>query len=226
MHQIAYNQNGLQETGGAYSAAELLAALTPEDYQRLVGFARYRLRTVVTARWLQRHLADTDAEDLVAEALLKIQLGEQDSRLGRRLKPENRATTASFLVGVKGVINSDLSHLLDSARNRCEHLSIGEPETEPGAVNPPDPTDPGRLLLRRDLHRVLFSQLYARAAEQPRLLAVIKEWDQNFLSDNRIARDGHSRKIIYRVRQLAREILRDLEAELSLVTNEGREMLL
>ena len=178
MHQIAYNQNGLQETGGAYSAAELLAALTPEDYQRLVGFARYRLRTVVTARWLQRHLADTDAEDLVAEALLKIQLGEQDSRLGRRLKPENRATTASFLVGVKGVINSDLSHLLDSARNRCEHLSIGEPETEPGAVNPPDPTDPGRLLLRRDLHRVLFSQLYARAAEQPRLLAVIKEWDQ------------------------------------------------
>lgn len=83
-----------------------------------------------------------------------------------------------------------------------------------------------RLLLRRDLHRVLFSQLYARAAEQPRLLAVIKEWDQNFLSDNRIARDGHSRKIIYRVRQLAREILRDLEAELSLVTNEGREMLL
>ena len=62
--------------------------------------------------------------------------------------------------------------------------------------------------------------------EQPRLLAVIKEWDQNFLSDNRIARDGHSRKIIYRVRQLAREILRDLEAELSLVTNEGREMLL
>jgi hypothetical protein len=82
------------------------------------------------------------------------------------------------------------------------------------------------LLLRRDLHRVLFSQLYARAAEQPRLLVVIKEWDQNFLSDNRIARDGHNRKIIYRVRQLAREILRDLEAELSLVPNEGREMLL
>jgi hypothetical protein len=108
--------------------------------------------------WRNGHLADTDAEDLVAEALLKIQLGEQDPRLGRRLKPEKRATTASFLVGVKGVINSHLSHLLESARNRYEHLSIGEPETEPGAVNPPDPTDPGRLLLRRDLHRVLFSQ--------------------------------------------------------------------
>jgi hypothetical protein len=215
---------GLEENGDVYSVEELLSALSEEHYQRLIGFARFRLRAVANSRWLQQCLAVTDAEDLVHQAILKLHLGEQDPSLGRHLKPHHCGNMESFLACVKGVINSDLSNLVNEARHRHPHSFIGDPEQESDAVEPPESQNTHDLLSRRDLHRVLFQQLYQRIANQPALLEVVQDWDRRFDDDDRIGSVGMNRDLVYRVRQLARDIIAELGADVSPTFSGGKEM--
>jgi DNA-directed RNA polymerase specialized sigma24 family protein len=214
-----------QETGGP-SATELLEAITPEQEQQLQAFARRRLRRAANTPWLQRHLAPNSAEDLVQEAKAKVLLGEQFPRVGRRLKPRNRVSVEACLACLRGIMESDLSNLLKVARRRGEHLSVGDSRTEPGTVDPPDPLDPAGNLVRRDLRCVGFARLRERAAAEPDLLPVILQWEEGFLTDDRIAAEELNRKPAHRVRVMFREVLQELAAELSVAPVTGKEMLL
>ena len=218
--------NGPEEDRDAYSVEELLSALSETQYRRLLGYARLRLRAAASTRWLQQCLAATDGEDLVHQAVLKLLLGEQDPALGRHLKPGHRVSQEAFVACVKGVICSDLSNLVNSARSRHNHAFIGDPDVEAGAVEPVEAQDPRDLLSRRDLHRVFFRQLYERIATRPALLAVVQDWEQRFYEDDRIGHTGSNRDLVYRVRRLAREIVAGLSDRLSPSAGTGKELLL
>ncbi len=80
MLKISSQVIGLGDNRG-YSVVELLSALTEDQYRRLVGFARFRLRAAANSRWLQQCLGAADGEDLVHQAFLKLQLGEENPSL-------------------------------------------------------------------------------------------------------------------------------------------------
>jgi hypothetical protein len=226
MQNLYSETNGLEENHGAYSVEELLAAMSHTQYRRIIGYARLRLRAAAGTRWLQRFLAATDAEDLVHQALLKLLLGEQDPALGRHLKSGHRVSQTAFAACIKGVVNSELSNLVNSARARCQHCSIGDPDMEPGAVDPAAGPDPRDILSRRDLHRLFFRQLYERIETKPALLDVVRDWEQRFYEDDRIGRVGLNRDLVYRVRQLAREVVADLSEGTSPSLGDGKDLLL
>lgn len=215
---------GLGENNDGHSVGELLSALSDDHYRRLIGFARLRLRAVTTSRWLQQCLNATDAEDLVHQAVFKLHLGEDDPSLGRHLKARNRVSMESFLACVKGIISSDLYNLVNEARSRHEHVVIGDPEDCLGAVEPAEAEDARALLSRRDLHRVFFKKLYTRITNQPALFSVVQDWERRSLDDDRIGSTGMNRDLVYRVRQLAREIMADLEAENSPALDDEKGM--
>jgi hypothetical protein len=215
----------MQENGGP-NATELLEAITPKQVQQLQAFARQRLRRAANTPWLQRYLTLTSAEDLVQEAKAKLLLGEQFPRTGRRLKPRDRVSVQACLACLRGIIESDLSHLLNVARGRGEHLSVGDSRTEPGTVDPPDPLDPAGELVRRDLRRVGFARLRERAAAEHDLLPAIRGWEEGFLTDDRIAAEELDRKSAHRLRVMFREVLQRLAGELNVTPVSGKEMLL
>ena len=225
MKQISSQIIRLGDKSDGYSVEELLSALSEEQYHRLIGFARFRLRAATNSRWLQQCLGATDAEDLVHQALLKLHLGEDNPSLGRHLKARNRVSMKAFIACVIGVISSDVYNLVNEARHRHEHAFVGDPEQEPGAVEPAESQDAQDLLSRRDLHRVFFKRLYQRIKNQPALLAVVQDWEQRFYDDDRIGSTGINRDLVYRVRQLAREVIADF-GELRPAIHAGKEMLL
>lgn len=208
------------------TATELLAALTSKQYDKLVGFARYRLWALIQSQHLQHCLATLRPEDLVAEAVLKLELGDQDPSLGRHVSPEYRSDPERFLACIKGIIESDLNHLATAARTRYPELPVGDPEVEPGTVDPAAPEDTYAVLSRRDLHQVLFRQLYARIHRQPALLAVVQDWEQRFPDGDRIGHGEQQPRRVLRVRLLVQEILHELSTELEAGWARGRELVL
>lgn len=217
--------NGPQGHGDGRTVSELLAALSLDQYNKLIGFAKYRLRIVTTSRSLQGCLAGLQGEELVAQAVLKLQLGELNPALGRHLKARNRSSLDGFIACLKGVIESDLNHLACQARSRYEHLPVGDSESEPGYFEPEALEDAQGYLSRRDLHQVLFHRLRKRLARKPDLLEVVRDWEERFLEDYRVGNGEDDVNLVHRVRRLAREILAELSAEF-LPALDGREMLL
>jgi len=217
---------GPQMMGDAYTVSDLLAALSTEQFNKLIGFARLRLRAVTRSLELRGCLASTDPEDLVAEAFLKLKLGEDNPSLGRHLKARNRTSTEAFLESVRGIINSDLDHLVQEAKARYLHLPVGDVDNEPGAVDPAAPEDTYQLLSRRDLQQVLFAKLYQSIRNQPALLGIVRDWEVRFLDDDHIGAEGQNASMVHRVRQFAREILAELAVELSPTPGDGKEMVL
>jgi hypothetical protein len=210
METISSPSIGLGDSCGGFTVSELSSALTIEQYRRLIGFARFRLRAATNSRWLQQSLGAAEPEDLVHQAILKLYLGEENPSLGRHLKQRQRLSVETFINGVKGIISSDLSNLVNEARYRHEHTFVGDPEEESGAVEPAEYGDTQEHLCRRDLQRVFFRQLYQRIQNQPALLAVVQDWEQRFYSDDGIGDANLNRDLVYRVRQLAREVMADL----------------
>ena len=116
--------------------------------------------------------------------------------------------------------------MVSSARNRSEHLTIGDPEEEPGAVELANPEDLHKSLLRRDLRQVLFAELYERIRKKPSLLRAVQDWEQRFLDDDHLGAKGMNPNWVYRVRQLTQEILTDLATEFSPAGGDGKEMII
>ena len=204
----------------------LAAATTPIQYQELVLFARRRLRWLAAVPENQRPLASLDAEELVAEAVLQVSLGELDERLGRRLSARQRASTQAFVCSLKDIIKSNLSNCLKCAEARHEHLPLGDELEVPGSVDPPDPTDVNAQLIRQDLQRAIFERLYRTITTKPALLRAIQNWEPNFLSSSRIGDRADDSNLSYRLRGLVRRILDDLARDLGPGNSGGREMLL
>ena len=215
------------QTQPGLSLAELFAAIsTTTQYQDLVNFARRRLRRLAASHWNKRTLAGLDPEELVAEAVLQVGLGELDPALGRRLSARNRASAGAFVLCLKGIIHSNLGNCLKRVEAGQEYVPIGDEPESPGSVDPADPNDLNALLDRRDLQRVVFERLYRRVAAMPALLPIIQDWEPNFLSANRVGDRTRDRNLDHRVRQLVQEILKELARELAPGTLGGKEMLL
>jgi hypothetical protein len=53
----------------------------------------------------------------------------------------------------------------------------------------------------------------------------VQDWEQRFYDDDRIGSTGINRDLVYRVRQLAREVIADF-GELRPAIHDGKEMLL
>ena len=214
------NQQGLP-------LSELLAAAAePTQYRDLVGFSRRRLRWLAAAPGNQRSLASLDPEEVVAEAVLQVLLGEMDPRLGRRLSARQRASTRAFLHSLKDIIKSNLSNRLKRVEASQEHLPLGDELEMPGAVDPADPTDVNARLIHRDLQRVIFERLYRAVSAKPALLPAVRDWELDFLNATRIGDRADDRNLSHRLRRLVRGILDDLARELGPGNPGGREMLL
>lgn len=226
MNHIITSPTGREENGTAKTVTELLAALTPQQYQHLVGFARHRMRARTQSRALQRCLTLIEPEDLVGEAVLKLELGDQNPALGRHLPPEYRTDADRFLACLRGVIESDLYNLVRLAEHRQDHVPLGNPELEPGTVEVTASEDIAALLSRRDVHRVLFQKLHQSLERHPALRAEVQDWGQRFLHDDRVGEGGVNRDRVYRVRRLAQAFLAELAEELEITQPTGREMIL
>jgi hypothetical protein len=218
--------NGPLVNGDGDTVSAFLSALSNEQYNNLVGFARYRIRTLTDSRWLQRCLALIDGEGLVAHCLLKLQLGEADPSLGRRLKRRNRASLQAFMACVKGIIESDIHRMVAEARNRCAQLPPVGAATDPCDVNPPATKNSNLLFSRRDLHRVILRKLRRRLSRKPvALLPVIRDFGYPFPGDQWNASEDHAPSHLLRVQQLTSGSLAELAAEFSPALD-GEEMLL
>jgi hypothetical protein len=214
------NQQGLP-------LSELLAAVgEPTQYRDLVGFSRRRLRWLAAAPGNQRSLASLDPEEVVAEAVLQVSLGEMDPRLGRRLSTRQRASTGAFIHSLKDIIKSNLNNRLQRMDARQEHLPLDDELDIPGSVDPADPADLNARLIHRDLQRVIFERLYRAVAAKPALLPAVRNWEAEFLNAVRIGDRAEDRNLSHRLRRLVQGILDDLASELGPGNTGGREMLL
>jgi hypothetical protein len=222
-----FNGERQQPTEPGLPLDELLAAAAaPTQYRELVRFARLRLKRLAAAPENQRPLAGLDPEDLVAEAVLQVSLGELDSKLGRRLAHHNRASTAAFVLCLKGIIRSNLSNCLRRTEAQHEHLPLGEELETPGSAEPADPAELNAQLAHRDLQRVVFERLYRAVGAKPALLPAIQDWEPNFLNSSRIGDRAGDSNLSHRLRGLVRAILDDLARDLGPSNPGGREMLL
>ena len=206
--------------------SELLEALTPKQHELLLRSAERSLRRFATTPWRQRLFAIIPPEDIVADALHKLLSGERNPQEGRVLPPNHRRNVEAFLIGLKGVINSEISNLASWAEGAIPHHSLEKQSPEGGAVELPDPVDSPGALARRDLQCALFDCLRSRAQEEPELLPVIDAWEHRFLEADRIAGSEFDQNLVYRVRQHARRILWELAKEAEPQALDGREMLL
>jgi len=204
---------GLMGAPNGLTVGGFFSALSTESYNCLVRFAKYRLKCMGDTREAKQCLKEIEAEDLVNQALLKLSLGAHNPSLGRRLKARNLVNLEAFLACVKGVISSDLWNLKNAARHRHEHQPIGDPEHDPDAINPADSLDLYDLLSRREIHEILFKKLYQQVKNKPALIEVVKDWEARFDDDDSIGGSGLNRDQVYRVRQLARDIMAELMPE-------------
>ncbi|MCX6929106.1 MAG: hypothetical protein NT154_38705, partial [Verrucomicrobia bacterium] len=173
-----------------------------------------------------RLFAIMSPEDIVAEARRKVLSGERNVPVRHLLPPNPGGSIQAFLLGLKGVINSEIYNLANLAEGAIPHHSLDQENPERGPVELPDPWDSSRALARRDLQRALFARLRRIAQREPELLPVIDYWEPRFLETDRIAGSEFDQNLVYRVRQHARRVLWELAKEAEPHALDGREMLL
>lgn len=162
-------------------------------------------------------------EDIVHDALQRLLLGDTDPRKGRKLSPRNRRSQEAFLRCVMGVINSIVGNAIRSVEFSIVHVPLACGGAT-GGVDLPDRVDAVKRLEHRDVKRELFARLRQQAS--PELQPIIDYWEPRYFADDTLARAGHDRRQVYRVRILAREILRTLAREFQPQSVRGMEMIL
>lgn len=219
------NQTGPQ--GGVLpTALELISALTEAQYQQLHRFAAKRLQRLAGSPGRQRLRGMLSSGDLVNQAIEKVLLGDQHPGKGRALSARNRQSLGAFLACLTGIINSDLSTLVNSAEARCEHLPMPPEGEAPLTTLDTDRSDPLVNLERQDLKEELFLRLHQETQDRPELRPIIDHWETHYLEDHRIARRDFDRRQVWRLRQMARAILAELAREVQPASPSGMEMLL
>ena len=216
---------GLPDGETEYTVSDLLAALSPQQNEKLINFARLRLDRVTRLSSSKEYLATLEPEELVSRTIAKVLIGEKDAKAGRRLSARNRASTEEFLRSLQGILNSDLANLVRCAEARHPHVRLDQ-DTAEGSWGLMDLESPEVLTARRDLQDVVFVRLYQRAADMPELWPIIRAVEQGFLHDSSLAKDEPNRGLVYRVRLLVREVLRELAREFGGPEATGKEMLL
>jgi hypothetical protein len=225
MHSIACNNsNGPHESGSSLpTALQMVAALTEEQHHQLHEFAVKRMRRLRNMSEFVNFTAGKSPMDFVHEALHKLLLGDSHPKKGRRLSAKNRSSSDAFLRCVMGIINSDLSNAVRDAC-RFPYVPAHDSDFEVGMVNGQEWSDTTGQTERRDLQRELFARLEPVLQTEPALAPVIRYWSDHFQESDRIGGPGMDPNLVYRVRQHARRILRELAEDLQAGPVRGREI--
>ena len=173
-----------------------------------------------------RSLARKSPDDVVQNALEKTLMGDSHPKEGRKLSVKDRQCMDNFLEFVRGIINSDISNTVRSTEVSIPHDVMGDPETEPSTVDVPDPVELEKLLELQDFQRELFARLELVLQNEPELEPVIRFWSEHFYGTDRIAGPKFDQHRVFRVRQHARRICRELAQEIEPGAVTGMEMLL
>ena len=158
-----------------------------------------RLGTVARHQLHRSGLHQLDADDLIGDAVLGILRGAGSGRHGRHPQPEQVADAAAFERWFNGILESLATNKRRSAdREAVRNQGISEPV----------PTEPVVACVDARLREAhLLAGLRQAFAEQPQLLALLKEWE--FTGWGSFPGRPHE---AHALRCTAREILRQDEA--------------
>lgn len=174
-----------------------LNEISAQDLTSLTSFAEHRLR-----RRAERHRPLPiyyAGADLVQNALLKVMQGCTSPETGRQPKAEDLRSKAEFLSYLGGVINSLISAIHEPP--------LSAPELIDGCACPsPDPAEQANY---NNLAAELLNQLQTRTGNMPALQEVLQEWQKSIHDGAEVPHLGHYKRA-YRVRQIARQILLNL----------------
>lgn len=226
MDQNSMTRGEPEREGGqrARTAFELIRALSDERHRQLESLAKALMERAGVTEQARRYLAQTSPLELLDEVFYKVLRGDRDRKLGRQLKRRDRASTDAFIARLRGFIADEVKTRAGRAEAAIPHLPIGDEAEEPGMIDPPDPTDPIRLLEHRDLKRAILAELWRAAKREKRLLPVIQRWEESFLADDRVPLTEAGHKPTHRARTLTRRFLQRLAREQEF-GQDGREML-
>ncbi len=222
------NPSGPQPNGSGEprpSVTSLLAALTDNQRKRLEFFAAKRLRRLIAYPQNVRILSLVTAGDLVNESIHKVLLGETNPKMGRHMKLKNLLSTESFIQGLMNLVNSELANLITSAEAATEYIPLEVDDSVHFKIEIEDPFDLRALVNRRELKEIFFKRLRLRSNKDPEILAVVDLWERDFLTSDSIA-EGADRVLVYHVRKMARQILREFSSEGTFGPDQGRNILL
>jgi hypothetical protein len=138
-------------TGSLSAVDRLAAALTPNDYEQLTSFAARRLRSARAGCRQGDRLGVVEPADLVHQAILKALLGQAGFPGGWHLRATDLVNPQTFRRALQSIINSTVIGLAKRAEYRTDHVPVGDPANEPGAVEPETRLDTHRLLELRDV---------------------------------------------------------------------------
>lgn len=195
------------------TVAGLLSSLTVEDHQNLHTFAERRLQRLRVYPGTARLLASWSADDLIHAVITKFLLGELDPENGRHLSERHRQNTTVFLRALMGAVNSELNNLLTCAETATAHVTADGPAGDVAAVELVSPDDMSHQLERRDLNRMLFRRLDEVAG--PAQVEIVRAMESGALMDTEPSLESFDRRRVHEVRQMARRILSELEADVS-----------
>jgi hypothetical protein len=174
-----------------------LQELNTQDLNSLTSFAEHRLR-----RRAELHCplpSCYGGADLVQTALMKVLQGCTSPEIGRQPRAEDIRSKVEFLAYLGGVVNS-----LISAQHEPTALA---PAFMAASVCPsPSPAEQAEY---HNLTAELLKRLQARTNNMPALQEVLQEWQKSIHDGGSVPHLGHYKRA-YRVRQLARKILLNL----------------
>ena len=217
--------NACKPNGSLTEVDRLAAALTESDYQQLTSFAARRLRCA-RAGCSQGDRIVVEPSDLVHQAVLKALLGGAGFPGGWHLRPADLATPQTFRRALQSIINSTAIALAKRSEYRTDHVPVGNPVTEPGAVEPETRLDTRRHLELRDLREAVFQELREKAAGHPERQRLIERWESAFLTDYQLPKGSDSRQRRRHLRSQIQKVLQKLGREIISNTATGKEILL
>jgi hypothetical protein len=167
------------------------------------------LRNYAELRLTRLFLPPTLGEEIVQRAFLRVLQGLESGREGRRPRPQDLLTPATFKKYMHSVIYSLIEAVARSHEVRLVHVPIAEAglgECSGGVIIASTSSTVDEVHLQ-DLKRALFERLRERT---PRYLqTTIEAWEQVFLSSDRIPSPG-PRRYATEVREVAAKIVREL----------------
>ena len=178
------------------------------NYDQLVAYAASRLSRVGL---------NSQAADLVHDAIVAVLVGLNDKQEGRHPRCEDLQDMPAFLAYLKQVIKSLATNV--GRHQRCLSFTCLDPiKATTESSDQPSYPEPKALAQSdyntelRDLQGELFAQLRRRAPA--RLRRMINGWKRDFVWTDTIQLRGGHRQYRAELRALARQILCEIEPAL------------
>ena len=182
------------------SVSQAVADLHQPQRDRLLAIARNRIFRLNQSAAVSRLLATREPLEFVHDAVMAILLREFDPKAGRHTNPRHLTSPAAFFNFVQGVVHSLISAHL---KRECHAVAHQQGEIEPSVSR----TVVQDVMLN-EVKAELLARLRAVAGNNPALQATL-QWLELDSPDT-----GHTptRKQIWKMRQVGRDVLREIAA--------------